>query len=76
MPQSEIWKFLNGSVDEGWPLPGIGPAPGLRPVATLGFTTASGATHCEAPAGTGPVPVLVTVVVEVILHWAPQYQTR
>ena len=58
---SEIWKFLNGSVVEFWPFPGIGPAPGLKPVATVGFTTASGATHCDAPAGTGPVVVWVTV---------------
>src|SRR5438309_949825 len=35
----------------------MGPAPGLKPVATVGFTTASGATHWEAPLGTGPVVV-------------------
>src|SRR3954449_10674524 len=73
---SEIWKFWNGSVLEFCPLPGIGPAPGLNPVATDGLTTASGATHCDAAAGTGPVPVEVTVAVWLIVHWAPQYQTR
>src|SRR2546423_15065477 len=49
----------------------MGPAPGLKPVATVGFTTASGATHWEAPLGTGPVVVWLTVCVWVILHCAP-----
>ena len=73
---SETWKFLNGNVAEFWLLPGTGPEPGLNPVATVGFTTASGATHCDAPLGTGPVVVWDTVSVRVIAHDAPQNQTR
>ena len=76
VPTSEIWKFLNGSVAEFCPLPGTGPGPGSNPVATVGLTIASGATHCLAPAGTGPVVVWLTVAVEVMEHCAPQYQTR
>ena len=34
------------------------------------------ALYCEAPDGTGPVPVCDTVRVWLIRHWAPQFQTR